>query len=73
MHNIHARMCFTKFLLLQLCEISTNLNNIIMSSVVYLWMLFLKVVKNIQSQSPIPSTNFVYDEVFVWKVFQKIF
>lgn len=73
MHNIHARMCFTKLLLLQLDKISTNLDDIIMGSIVHLCMFFLKVIKNILSQSPISGTDFVYDEVFVWKIFQKIF
>jgi hypothetical protein len=72
MHNIHARVSGVKFLPLSIHHIPADFDNVILGTIVDFWIFFSKIVENVHRKSPIAGTNFIDDEIFVWKVFEEV-
>lgn len=57
----------TQPLLLQVCELTRNLDDAVFGPLVYIWMYVSNVVQDVQHHRSVSSTHFVNDEVLVWE------
>jgi len=71
-HNIHARVSRVEFLPLCIHHIPADFDNVILGTIVDFCIFFSKVVENVHRKSPIAGTNFINDEIFIWKIFEEV-
>lgn len=72
MYDAHAGVMLAKFIFLQLDQIATNFDDIILCAIIDLQMLFPKVIENVHGKSSVARSNFVNYEIFVWEIFEQI-
>ena len=71
-HDFHAWVVLSNFPSLLTCQTFTNLDDRVSCTLIHFWVPILEEVQDVQSESPIPRTDFVDDEIFIGKVLQKI-
>lgn len=72
-YNLRASVSSPEFLPLLAGQLPANLNDCVSSPLIHVGMFITDIIKYVIRQCAVARADFIYDEIFIGKVFQQVF